>query len=157
MKRRLVTATLVLPALLAMCALMATNLHRLLLGEKTFIYRPAAVMEVLLCAKKAQLFFLALAACTLLLVIACLVSGAGVHYDNSTVYIAPKIRIPVPAGHGEYGTAWLLPKKELRRTFAQRKLKEIKKLQKEMRTYGAKDAAVRRAAGVEQEFETLLL
>ncbi len=149
MKRRLITAMLVLPFLLALCALMASNLHLLLLGEKMFIYHPAAVLEVLLHAKKAQMFFLALAACSLLLLIACLVSGAGVHYDNSTVYIAPKIRIPVPVGHGEYGTAWFLSKKELKRAFSQRKLKEIKKLREEMDVYGTKDTAVRRAAGVE--------
>lgn len=149
MKRRLITAMLVLPFLLALCALMASNLHRLLLGEKTFIYQPAAVLEVLLHARKAQLFFLALAACALLLLIACLVSGAGVHYDNSTVYIAPKIRIPVPAGNGEYGTAWFLSKKELRRAFSQRRLKEIKIPREEVNAYGKKDTAVRRAAGVE--------
>lgn len=149
MKRRLITAMLVLPFLLALCALMASNLHRLLLGEKTFIYQPSAVLEVLLHAKKAQLFFLALAACALLLLIACLVSGAGVHYDNSTVYIAPKIRIPVPVGHGEYGTTWFLSKKELKQAFSQRKLTGIKKLREEMNEHGKKDTAVRRTAGVE--------
>ena len=83
--------------------------------------------------KNVRLFFLAFAACSLLLLVACLVSGGNVRYRNSTVQIVPGLAIPVAAGNGEYGTACFMPKRMLRKVFAQRKLSEIKKLQKEMK------------------------
>lgn len=135
MKRRVLTALFLLPLLLALSALLACNLHRLLSGESGFVYQPMTILELLIQVRKVQLFFLAFAACSLLLLIACLVSGAGVQYRNSTMYIAPKISIPVAAGNGEYGTARFTTQKAMRRVFARRKLSEIQKLRKELKRH----------------------
>ncbi len=133
MRRRILTALCVLPILLALSALLACNLHRVLSGESGFIWKPQEVLAMLTTVKNVRLFFLAFAACSLLLLVACLVSGGNVRYRNSTVQIVPGLAIPVAAGNGEYGTACFMPKRMLRKVFAQRKLSEIKKLQKEMK------------------------
>lgn len=135
MKRRFLTALFLLPFLLAVAALLACNLHRLLSGSTGFVYQPMTILELLMQERKVQLFFLAFAACSLLLLIACLVTGPGVQYKNSTVRVAPGIYIPVSAGNGEYGTARFSSQKAMRKIFARSKLKGIKKLKKEMKSY----------------------
>ncbi len=133
MKRRILTALCVLPFLLAVSALLACNLHRILSGESGFIWKPQTILVMFTTVKNVRLFFLAFAACCLLLLLACLVSGGNVRYRNSTVQIVPGLAIPVAAGSGEYGTARFMTKRMLRRSFARRELSDIKKLTKEMK------------------------
>ena len=133
MKRRILTALCVLPFLLVLSALSACNLHRVLSGESGFIWKPQTVLAMFTTVKNVRLFFLAFAACCVLLLLACLVSGGNVRYRNSTVQVVPGLAIPVAAGSGEYGTARFMPEHRFRRVFARQKLSKIKKLQKEMR------------------------
>lgn len=126
MKRRLLTALFVLPFLLALSALLACNLHRVLSGESGFIWKPQTVLAMLMGVKNVRLFFLAFAACCLLLLLACFVTGGNVRYRNSTVQVVPGLAIPVAAGSGEYGTARFMPKRKLRKCFSQRKLSKLK-------------------------------
>ena len=135
MKRRLLTALLVLPFLLALSALAAGNLHRILSGESGFVWQPQAVWTLLVEVKNVRLFFLAFSAVCVLLLLACLVTGGNVHYRNSTVQLAPGLAIPVAAGSGEYGTARFMTKRMLRKSFARRELSDIKELRKVMKKH----------------------
>lgn len=135
MKRRIITALCLLPFLLALSALLACNLHVLLSGDTALVYQPRVLWELLLAQKNVRLFSLAFGACSMLLLLACLVTGPGVQYKNSTVRVAPGIYIPVSAGHGEYGTAQFTSQKAMQKLFAQSELKQIKKLRKEMKAY----------------------
>ncbi|MBQ7872200.1 MAG: hypothetical protein IJ357_08680 [Oscillospiraceae bacterium] len=100
MKRRLITAALVLPVLLLFSALLACNLHGLFSGQVMFVWRPGDVLPLLLHVRAVQRFFLIFAGLSLLLILAAMVSSTGVQYRNAVRTIAPGIVIPEAAGRG---------------------------------------------------------
>lgn len=118
MKRRFITAALVLPVLLLFSALLACNLHGLLAGQPHLVWHPKAVLPLLLHVRAVQRFFLVFAGLSLLLVLAAMASSTGVQYRNALQKIAPGIVIPEAAGRGEYGTARFMTRRELRRRFS---------------------------------------
>lgn len=134
MKRRMIVLLCVTPFLLAASALLAYNFHILLSGEQAFTYRPDIILAAVRENEKVRLLSLLFAAGMLLLLCAVLLSPSTVmHSDNTTVKILPNVRIPAASGHGEYGTAWFMSEKTLRRCFAHQRLdkKMLKELTKE--------------------------
>lgn len=134
MKRRMIVLLCVTPFLLAASALLAYNFHILLSGEQAFTYHPDIILAAVRENEKVRLLSLLFAAGMLLLLCTVLLSPSTVmHSDNTTVKILPNVRIPAASGHGEYGTAWFMSEKTLRRCFAHQRLdkKMLKELTKE--------------------------
>ena len=135
MKRRMIVLLCVTPFLLAASALLAYNFHILLSGEQAFTYHPDIILAAVRENEKVRLLSLLFAAGMLLLLLCTVLLSPStvMHSDNTTVKILPNVRIPAASGHGEYGTAWFMSEKTLRRCFAHQRLdrKLLKELTKE--------------------------
>lgn len=89
-------------------------------------WKPPDGWAALLGGGKPLRFYLILCALVALLLLWILFTGSYLNYKNSVQVITPKIRTPLPAGNGEFGTAhwlkekdyseifktWVLPKKD---------------------------------------------
>lgn len=134
MKKKMIVILCVTPFLLAAAAVLAYNFHTLLSGELTFSVHPSIVLSALRDVDKVRIFFLIFAGAMLLfLLCAAFFSPSATRSSNTTMRVLPKIRIPVAAGHGEYGTAQFMDVGELRRHFAHCTLdpKRLRQLTKE--------------------------
>lgn len=109
MKRRMVTAVIVMLFLTGVSLLMAGNIDLLLTGGKP-TPQPMLLLLRLTTSTRALLMFLLFIAASVLFILWSLYGKSYLNYKSDMYEVVPNFKIPMPDGQGQYGTAWWLPK-----------------------------------------------
>lgn len=119
MKRRMIAAGVSFFFLLLLSVVIAGNLDLLLTqGSAACTLHPALILTQLFSSPRALLMALLLAACGLLCVLWALFGNSYLNYRSEMYEVVPGFKIPMPAGQGQYGTAWWMPEKDFDRYFS---------------------------------------
>ena len=81
-------------------------------------WKPVQGWAAVLAGGKPLQFYLLFCAVVAVLLLWVMFTGSYLNYKNGCQFITPKIRTPLPAGNGEFGTAHWLPKKEYGEVFS---------------------------------------
>lgn len=120
MKKRIIFALILFVLLCGACLPAGYCLHAVLSRQKLELgfNLPQMAGAVFHTPEALRLWLLLCALCGLFCVWA-LVSSTYLNYKNGLYQVTPDISIPLPAGQGEYGTAWWLSLKQLNKAFTE--------------------------------------
>ena len=120
LKKRIFAAVLLWLLLSAMALPICYNLDRVLSGNPGALeFRPKVVFPavwnnpLLL-----RMWLLVVALCGLFTLLA-MAGSAYLKYNNKLYTVVPGVQIPLPAGRGEHGTAWWMPKAAMGKAWTQ--------------------------------------
>ena len=120
MKKRLIFAIILFVLLCAVCLPVAYYLHAVLSRQTLDLSFQLGriVSGVFHTPMLLRLWLLMCALCALFCVWA-IVGSSYLSYKNGMYQVTPLIPVPLPAGNGEYGTAWWMSERQLRQSFAE--------------------------------------
>ena len=118
MKKRIIFAIILFALLCGVCLPVAGFLHAALSRQPLSLDFWAMVAGVFRTPQALRLWLLMCALCGLFCVWA-MVSSTYLNYKNGQYRVTPDISIPMPAGHGEFGTAWWMSGKAQRKAFSE--------------------------------------
>lgn len=98
---------------------LAANTHFLLLRQLEQIgWDPVSAWSVVWIERRCAAFYLLYSMVLAVSIVWAIVSSGTVRYRSGMYRVTPDIAIPVPAGQGQFGTAWWLPRKNYGQKFA---------------------------------------
>ncbi len=120
MKKRIIFAIILFVLLCAVCLPVAYYLHAVLSRQTLDLsFRLGRIVSgVFHTPMLLRLWLLMCALCALFCIWA-IVGSSYLSYKNGMYQVTPSIPVPLPAGNGEYGTAWWMSNWQLRQSFAE--------------------------------------
>lgn len=104
---------------IGICAYISVNMHFLLCRDFQSMLNLTLkeIVKILFADKRILMIFIILETIVITLLLLCTNKTKNI-YHSKTIKLTDKISVPIPAGDGQYGTAWWLKKKDYDKIFS---------------------------------------